>query len=96
MGKLGINWYLLIAQLINFGLLAFLLARLLYRPVLNALHRYRPGVRFHGQEIADLSSLHIGDDHVAAKPDEGYPAGGVLHDHLTTICLCIDPAGYVP
>ncbi len=38
MGKLGINPYLLIAQLINFGLVAILLARLLYRPVLNALH----------------------------------------------------------
>lgn len=37
MGKLGINPYLLIAQIINFGLVAFLLARLLYRPVLNAL-----------------------------------------------------------
>ncbi len=37
MGKLGINWVLLLAQLINFGLVAFLLARLLYRPVLNAL-----------------------------------------------------------
>jgi F-type H+-transporting ATPase subunit b len=38
MGKLGINWYLLISQLINFGLLAFLLVYFLYRPVLNALH----------------------------------------------------------
>jgi F-type H+-transporting ATPase subunit b len=38
MGKLGINWYLLISQLINFGLLAFLLIYFLYRPVLNALH----------------------------------------------------------
>ena len=37
MGKLGINWPLLIAQLINFGLVAFLLSTLLYRPVLNAL-----------------------------------------------------------
>ena len=37
MGKLGINPYLLVAQLINFGLLVFLLSRLLYRPVLNAL-----------------------------------------------------------
>ena len=37
MGKLGINPYLLVAQIINFGLLAFLLARFLYRPVLNAL-----------------------------------------------------------
>ena len=37
MGKLGINWYLLVSQIINFGLIAFLLARFLYRPVLNAL-----------------------------------------------------------
>ncbi len=37
MGKLGINLPLLIAQLINFGLVVFLLSRLLYRPVLNAL-----------------------------------------------------------
>jgi len=37
MGKLGINPYLLVAQLINFGLVVFLLSRLLYRPVLNAL-----------------------------------------------------------
>src|SRR3712207_9254763 len=38
MGKLGINPYLLVSQIINFGLIAFLLARLLYRPVLNALN----------------------------------------------------------
>ncbi len=38
MGRLGINWFLLISQLINFGLLAFLLVRFLYRPVLDALH----------------------------------------------------------
>lgn len=36
-GKLGINPALLIAQLVNFGIVAFLLARFLYRPVLNAL-----------------------------------------------------------
>ena len=37
MGKLGINFPLLIAQLINFGVIAVLLSYLLYRPVLNAL-----------------------------------------------------------
>ncbi len=37
MGKLGINPYLLVAQLINFGLVVLLLSYLLYRPVLNAL-----------------------------------------------------------
>ncbi len=37
MGKLGINPYLLVAQIINFGLVALLLGYFLYRPVLNAL-----------------------------------------------------------
>jgi len=37
MAKLGINPYLLLAQFINFGVLALLLGSLLYRPVLNAL-----------------------------------------------------------
>jgi F-type H+-transporting ATPase subunit b len=36
--KLGINWALLIAQLVNFGLLVWLLTRYLYRPVLNMLN----------------------------------------------------------
>jgi F-type H+-transporting ATPase subunit b len=37
--KLGINWGLLIAQLINVGLLLWLLTRFLYRPVLDMLNR---------------------------------------------------------
>lgn len=37
MGKLGINGPLLIAQLINFVLIGFLLYRFLYQPVLNTL-----------------------------------------------------------
>ena len=38
MEKLGINWALLIAQLINVGLLVWLLTIWLYRPVLNMLN----------------------------------------------------------
>lgn len=38
MEKLGINWALLIAQLINVALLVWLLTRFLYRPVLNMLN----------------------------------------------------------
>ena len=38
MEKLGINWALLIAQLINVGLLVWLLTMWLYRPVLNMLN----------------------------------------------------------
>jgi F-type H+-transporting ATPase subunit b len=36
--KLGINWGLLIAQIVNVGLLVWLLSRYLYRPVLNMLN----------------------------------------------------------
>jgi F-type H+-transporting ATPase subunit b len=36
--KLGISWGLLLAQLINVGILLWLLTRYLYRPVLNMLN----------------------------------------------------------
>jgi F-type H+-transporting ATPase subunit b len=36
--KLGINWALLVAQLVNVILLVWLLTRFLYRPVLNMLN----------------------------------------------------------
>lgn len=38
MEKLGINWALLVAQLINVIVLVWLLARFLYQPVLNMLN----------------------------------------------------------
>lgn len=38
MEKLGINWALLIAQLVNVILLVWLLSRFLYRPILNMLN----------------------------------------------------------
>lgn len=38
MAKLGINWVLLVAQLVNVGLLVWLLTRYLYRPILNMLN----------------------------------------------------------
>ena len=39
MAKLGINWVLLVAQLVNVGLLVWLLTRFLYQPVLNMLNQ---------------------------------------------------------
>ncbi|HEX6291816.1 MAG TPA: F0F1 ATP synthase subunit B [Herpetosiphonaceae bacterium] len=45
MDKLGINPNLFIAQLINFGIIAFFLARFLYRPVLNALTNRQAVIR---------------------------------------------------
>lgn len=44
--KLGVDWRLLIAQLVNFLILFFLLKRFLYKPVLDILERRR-------QRIAD-------------------------------------------
>ena len=38
MDKIGINWPLLIAQIVNVVLLVILLNRLLYRPILNLLN----------------------------------------------------------
>jgi F-type H+-transporting ATPase subunit b len=38
MEKLGINWGLLIAQIVNVGLVVWLLTMFLYRPVLNMLN----------------------------------------------------------
>lgn len=39
--KLGIDWRLLIAQLVNFLILFFLLKKLLYKPVLDLLEKRR-------------------------------------------------------
>ncbi len=35
--KLGIDWHLFLAQVVNFGILAFLLHRFLYKPMLKIL-----------------------------------------------------------
>ena len=39
--KLGIDWRLLIAQLINFSVLLFVLYKFLYHPILNILEKRR-------------------------------------------------------
>ncbi len=52
MGELGINPTYLAFQIINFLILAFLLHRLLYRPVLNMLEQRRERIR-EGQEAAE-------------------------------------------
>lgn len=38
MEKLGINWALLVAQIVNVALLVWVLTRLLYQPILNMLN----------------------------------------------------------
>lgn len=39
--KLGIDWRLLIAQIVNFGVLLFVLHRFLYKPILGVLEKRR-------------------------------------------------------
>lgn len=43
--KLGINWQLLIAQAVNFGLVVGVLSFLVYRPLLNLLDQRRERIR---------------------------------------------------
>lgn len=45
MEALGVNWGLLITQIINFALLVFVLYRFLYNPVLNMLQERRERIR---------------------------------------------------
>lgn len=39
LGKLGIDWKLLVAQLVNFGLLLLILHRFVYKPLLGVLEK---------------------------------------------------------
>lgn len=52
--KLGIDWKLLLAQVVNFFVLLFLLKKFLYRPILEILERRRRGVE---QAAADAEKL---------------------------------------
>lgn len=48
--QFGVDWHLLLAQAVNFGVLLFLLARFVYRPILAMLAKRRQdiekGIRF--------------------------------------------------
>ena len=54
MDKLGINLNFLIAQIINFGIVLFLLQRFLYKPVLNMLEERKEKVR---QSLAEADRV---------------------------------------
>ncbi len=43
--KLGIDWRLLLIQIVNFGILLFVLKRYLYKPVMDMLERRREQVK---------------------------------------------------
>lgn len=63
--KLGIDWKLLIAQIVNFSILLFLLAKFVYRPVVQMMEKraktIEKGVadaRASGEKLARIEKLH--------------------------------------
>ena len=52
--KLGIDWRLLVAQLINFGILFWILRRFLYKPILDVLEKRKTTIE-KGFEDAKLA-----------------------------------------
>lgn len=52
--KLGIDWRLLIAQLLNFAVLMFLLHRFLYKPILAILEKRRKQLEENDQRTKEL------------------------------------------
>lgn len=74
----GINWKLIVAQMINFGALVFLLSYFLYRPILKLLDERREkiakGVKDAEEAAAKLASSHSEGKEIvgkAAKEAEG-------------------------
>lgn len=58
MQKLGIDWRLLLAQLVNFLILFFLLKKLLYKPVLDLLEQRRRKIA-EGMRDADAAKERL-------------------------------------
>ncbi|MFA6272961.1 MAG: F0F1 ATP synthase subunit B [Candidatus Paceibacterota bacterium] len=54
LSELGINWKILIAQLINFGILVFVLRWLLYRPLLELLEKRRKKIEADAERAVGL------------------------------------------
>lgn len=53
--NLGINWKLIIAQLVNFAILVFVLNKFLYQPILNVLEKRKQEVKNHESLKKDLN-----------------------------------------
>lgn len=52
--KLGIDWKILIAQIINFGILLFILQKFLYKPFLTALHNRKMRIKISLEQAAEI------------------------------------------
>lgn len=56
MDKLGISFTLLISQMVNFGLILFILYRFLYQPILNMLEQRRQRI---AQSLKDAERVKV-------------------------------------
>ena len=56
LSTLGIDWALLLAQIINFGIILFILTKFVYRPVLNLIDKRRQLVE---QSMRDVEAIEV-------------------------------------
>ncbi|MDD4318749.1 MAG: F0F1 ATP synthase subunit B [Candidatus Peribacteraceae bacterium] len=54
LAKLGINWQLLLAQIVNFGIVLGALTLLVYRPLLNLLDERRERIRKSLEDVKEI------------------------------------------
>lgn len=59
LGNLGIDLGLLVAQLINFGLLLFLLTKFVYRPIISRIEKDEQELKLVRQEREDLDKKRL-------------------------------------
>lgn len=61
--EFGINWKLMIAQLINFAVLVFILGKFVYKPILKALDarkkKIEEGIEFSDKAKKELASVEV-------------------------------------
>ena len=71
MEKLGINWIYLIGQIINFGIILFLLKKYLYKPVLKILDerkkKVEEGVRYSEKMEKETGELKVKEEEFLSK-----------------------------
>jgi F-type H+-transporting ATPase subunit b len=74
MEGLGINWYLLIAEIVNFFILLLLLKKFLYKPVLGMLEERRvkieEGIKKSEEAETSLQKIRVLGDEIREKGEQ--------------------------
>jgi len=74
--KLGIEWHLILAQIINFAILLFILGRFAYRPLMKILKERQERIKLDEEKSVELSkeiavARQRGEEILAAARVEG-------------------------